>query len=297
MADPGRHFVGDYRAVYGRLGAVLEEVASHSFAERADFLDSSFALPVLLLGIAQFTRRFPAEILGVNLAWQFLDLSAFGPAVIRDLCDAYALPGLGDDLGAGEHVERGRELGRDAALQVLEDADETSRAEVWTCLLRGVSAGISTWTDWFDRTQASAPAGPPDPRQEMIDLLWRKAPHAFGYHAEKTLGSKRIDEHLNASAFDGPALLEELARSRWVKPGRADRSGILRHLVKFGGPMLAVFSPTELRIIENWIESLPLEKPETGTAVTDASVTASPAPAGPSGVRCGVRVRPRLGGG
>src|SRR5690349_20947357 len=37
VADPGRHFVADYRNVYWRLGAPLEEVSSHSFAKRSDF--------------------------------------------------------------------------------------------------------------------------------------------------------------------------------------------------------------------------------------------------------------------
>src|SRR6185436_4324315 len=91
VADPGRHFVADYRAVYGRLGAPIEEVSSRSFADRPDFREASLALPNFLLGLAQFTRTFSAEILGVNLAWQFLDLSAFGPELIRDTCQAYAL--------------------------------------------------------------------------------------------------------------------------------------------------------------------------------------------------------------
>jgi len=139
---------------------------------------------------------------------------------------------------------------------------------------------VHAWQSWLDETTASAPVGPPDPRQEMLDLLWRKAPHASGYHADKKLGDRRIDEHLDPNAFDGPALLDELAQSRWVKPGQADRSGILRHLVKFGGPMLAVFSPVELEIIQNWIASLPPK----GTAHSAAAVDrrGAAAPVGPT---------------
>src|SRR5262249_30269160 len=107
------------------------------------------------------------------------------------------------------------------------------------------------------QTSESAPSGAPDPRREMLDLLWRKAPHATGYHSEKKLGGRRIDEYLNPHAFDGPALLDELARSNWVKPGQSDGSLLLRHLVKFGGPMQAVFSPVELQILQRWIDSLP----------------------------------------
>ncbi|MGE0159668.1 MAG: iron-containing redox enzyme family protein [Dehalococcoidia bacterium] len=281
IADPGRHFVADYRAAYARLGSHLEEVSSRSFAAREDFLESSFHLPNFLLGIGQFARSFPAEILGLNLAWQYLDLSAFGPQLIRDLCQAYELPSLGTDLGDANHLEKARDMARAAVVAHLRSVEDGSRRAVWERLLRGVNAGVGAWSDWFEAVRRAAPVGPPDLRQEMIDLLWRKAPHAVGYHADKALGSRRIDEHLHPEAFDGPALLDDLARSRWIKPGLADRSGFLRHLVKFGGPMLAVFSPVELKIIESWIDSLPPTK-AAADAETAAQSVAGSVPTGPT---------------
>jgi Iron-containing redox enzyme len=256
VEDPVRHFVADYRAAYERLGAPVEEVSSHSFAERPDFLEHTFELPIFLLSIAQFTEHFAPEIVGLNLAWQFLDLSAFGPALIRDVCRAYGLPLLAEDQGQSEHLDKAREMARAAVVDFLEAESAAGRPdEAWKGVVRGVGAGVEAWNEWFTLTKEAAPSGPPDPRQEMLDLLWRKAPHATGYHANKMLGARKIDDHL--AAFDGPALLEELARSRWIKPGRPDRSAMLRHLVKFGGPMLGVFSPVELGIIESWIDSLP----------------------------------------
>jgi len=274
VADPGRHFVADYRAAYGRLGSPLEEISSHSFAERADFLEESFALPIFLLGIAQFPRSYPAEILGLNLAWQFLGLSAFGPDLIRDTCEAFALPTLGDDLNDADHLERGRQMAASAAAEILEDVGAASLADVWSRLLSGVAAGVIAWTEWFEATRLSAPTGPPDPRQEMIDLLWRKAPHATGYHANRTLGARKIDDYLDPKTFDGPAVLEALASSPWVKPGNAGKSLLLNRLVNFGGPMLAVFSPVEQEIIRNWIDSLSVTEAAPGGA---SSVSSTPA--------------------
>jgi hypothetical protein len=272
VADPGRHFVADYREVYARLGAPLEEVSSHSFIDRPDFHDSSLALPVFLLGIAQFSRSFCAEILGLNLAWQFLGLSALGPDLIRETCAAYALPPLGDDLGRPEHLENGRSMAREAALRLLKDAaDEATLADAWQKLLRGIHAGVEVSSEWFDRTGEAAPTGPPDPRQEMIDMLWRKAPHACGYHGDRRLGGKRIDEHLAPATFDGPALLADLARSPWIRPGDPDRSALLKRLIGFGGPMLSVFSPVEVQIIENWIDSLPAERDPSPTPEASAT--------------------------
>ena len=57
IEDPGRHFVGDYRAAYARLGSPIEEVSSHSFTERRDIRNASFALPCFLLGIGQYARH------------------------------------------------------------------------------------------------------------------------------------------------------------------------------------------------------------------------------------------------
>ena len=49
VEDPVRHFVADYRATYERIGAPVEEVSSHSFAERPDFLEATFELRIPML--------------------------------------------------------------------------------------------------------------------------------------------------------------------------------------------------------------------------------------------------------
>lgn len=273
VADPGRHFVADYRDVYTRLGSPVEEVSSHSFAERSDFLEASFALPMFLLALAQFTRTYAAEVLGLNLAWQYLDLSAFGPDLIRDTCEAYGLPPMGQDLGDPQHLETGRDMARDAALRFLEDAGAARLDDSWRGLVRGVAAGVAAWTEWFEGTKAAAPTGSPDPRQEMLDLIWRKAPHARGYHANRRLGAKRIDEFFDPQRFDGPGLLDALATSPWVKTGKSGQSVFLSRLTGFGGPMLAVFSPVEQQIVQNWVDSLPAK---------DAPAAVTPARSAPS---------------
>src|SRR5262249_48596205 len=137
-----------------------------------DLNDASFKLPVFLLAIAQFTRTFPGEVLGLNLAWQFLGLSAFGPALVQELCDAYGLPALGKDLDDSGHFEKGRELAQRGVEQFLEAP--APAAQRWKAIMRGAAAGAAAWNEWLERTRSAAPSGPPDPRQEMIDLLWRK---------------------------------------------------------------------------------------------------------------------------
>jgi len=276
VSDPGRHFVADYRALYGRLGAPLEEVSSHSFSKRPDFLEAGFALPIFLLSIAQFTRTFPAQILGLNLAWQYLGLSAFGPDLIRDTSQAYALPLMGEDLADDEYLRTGRDMARDAVVTYLEEVRDEGLAQGWADVVQGVNAGVDAWVEWFDGVEAIAPTGPPDPRQEMVDMLWRKAPHARGYHAERRLGMKKIDDFFDPASFDAQAFLDALADSPWVRTSKkTGRSALLGRLVDFGGPMLAVFTPVEQQIIESWIDTLP---ERSGTGDEGSAEPAAPAP-------------------
>ena len=127
VADTGRHFAGDYRLIAARLGLPGDDVSSDSFAKHQEFAEGNFTLPVFLLAIGQFTRTRFAEIVGVNLAWQWLGLSAFGPNLIAQGCRHFDLPAIGDDLLADGYAEKGRELAKAAAVSVLEDLPESER--------------------------------------------------------------------------------------------------------------------------------------------------------------------------
>jgi hypothetical protein len=278
-----RHFVADYRALYARMESPLEELSSYCFIDRADFRETSFLLPIFLLSVAQFTRSFCSEIFGLNLAWQFFGPLAFGPDLIGDTCTAYMLPQMGDNLEYPKHFDRGREIAREAAFRHLKSADESTLTEVWKRLLRGIHAGVEVWSEWFDRTCETAPTRPPDPRQEMIDMLRRKSPYGCGYHADRKLGTKKIDDHLNPKTFDGAALLTDLAGSPWVKPGEPNRSALLKRLIEFGGPMFSVFSATEIQTMKNWIASLPAEELQASAVDAKAAPENNPVPAGSTG--------------
>lgn len=265
VADPARHFVADYRAVSSRLRAKPSDVSSYSFAECTDFAEKNFALPIFLLSIAQFPRTFLAEIVGLNLVWQFLDLSALGPRLLRHVCEAFELPPLDDGLLDPAYFETGREMALASAFTLLQSAAAGAFDQTWTGLLRGVAAGIEAVTEWFDAARGSAPSGAADPRRQMIELLRQKAPHARGYHGGRTLGSHRIDDYFDPDNFDGEALLDALSRSPWVKRGKSEKSALLGRLIDFGGPMTGVFSPAEQQVIRNWIDSLPSDdiKPDS----------------------------------
>ena len=282
--DPRGHFAAAYVDTASRLGVPLGELSSRSFAERADVEEGSLLLPIFLLALARYTRTFAGEVLGLNLAWQHLDLSSFGPALLRDVCHAHGLTPPSGDLDDA-HGARARALARDAVTGYLRGAP----GQAWEAVVRGAAAGVAAWSEWLGRSQRSAPSGPADPRREMIALLRRKAPHAVGYHHGKRLGPSAIDDLLREETFDGDKALDDLARSRWIKPGQSHRSGMIRHLVAVGGPMVGVFSPTEIEVIARWIDSLPPrrrgadDEPEAAAGDTAAEPIGAPRDGAPAG--------------
>ena len=253
--DPVSGFVADYRTAATRLGLKPADVSSYSFAESRGVDESAFILPLFLLSIAQFPRSFMAEIVGVNLAWQCLGAAAFGPQLVRNVCKAFELPPSSDDGLTPEYFERSREMAIAAVDALLKEAGGAEGERAWNGLLRGVFATIEAVTQWRESAQRSMRTA--DPRQQMIELMREKAPHAIGYHGSRMLGSRRLDDHFQADRFDGEAVLDALAQSVWVKAGKPDKSALLGRLISFGGPMIGVFSPAEQQIIRNWIDSLP----------------------------------------
>ena len=257
VADTGSHFIADYRAACARLGGPVEDVAARSFVERADLADSSLPLPLFLLAIGQFPRSISLEILGVNLAWQFLELGSVAPALIDDACEALGMPA--SILGSAHlaHQEKGRERAHAAALQALEGLSDDELARAWQRLMLGMAACERLALQWFDSLRHAAAFSQRTAGEEMIEMLRRKAPHAHGFHGKRALGAHKLDDLLDPKSFDGAALLEGLAASPWVKAGRSDKSALVNRLVSFGGPMLGVFSPDEIDIMKRWIDSLP----------------------------------------
>ncbi len=256
--DPDQHVVSEYRDLHRQLVGPLNDVSTHSFAENVAIDDFAFSLPLFILSIGQFPRNFQPEILGVHLGWQLLGLAAMGPDLIRDVRSLHGLPEVETSLPDFERLQQGRRLTLEAVDKML---SETSDAplEIWARIWTGAAALTNVWTQWLHHASETAPTGPPDPRQAMIELLCRKAPHAYGYHGDKRIGDELIDAQFAPDKFNPSKFLDNLAASRFVTPGKPENSHLVRGLVQFGGPMLAVFSNEDQETMRNWIRSLPAD--------------------------------------
>lgn len=284
--DPGRHFVSEYRDLCRLLGTAVEDVSARSFSDRREFLDFSFELPLLLLSIGQFPQTLLPEIVGLHLGWQLLEIGSFSRRMVRDARMYHSMPPPADQaVTESSEAEQGRLLALAVARTVLL-SDAAKVNDTWPRMWSGLALAADVWTTWLTATGETAPDGPPDPRQEMIDLLCRKAPTAAGYHGNRRLGRTLIDDRFRATTFDPAAFLDHLAVSPLITPGHPETSDLLRRLVAFGGSMQEVFSPAEIVTIQNWVTSLPRNddlnrEPRTSRTVDRADPAPTPGPPRP----------------
>ncbi len=268
------HYTKAYHELFQRIGGSLEAVTSRGFVERQDFFDFGFELPVLLLSLGQLPRAYLPELLGFNLAWHYLVNAPLGAVLLSEVSIANTLPHPDQGRVDPIYVQKGQALALEAVEIFLQEHAGTDRLGLWERVWRGVAIGMRVWSRWVDSARNTSHLAAPDPRKAVCDLLRRKAPHAFGYHKGRKLGTRRIDEWLDPENFDPAPLLDMLATSRFVVPGQPDKSPFLRDLVQFGGPMVGVFSDVELQTIRDWINCLPL--PDEARGKTSPSSSSKP---------------------
>jgi hypothetical protein len=95
------------------------------------------------------------------------------------------------------------------------------------------------------------------PDYEVWRLLFVRARQAAVYHSRYKLAGRPLADWF-ADIDAGPsAFLDALAGSKLVRPGRPDRSPLLRGLIGEKGPMFRVFTEDELVVLRRWITQLP----------------------------------------
>jgi hypothetical protein len=215
----------------------------------------SYELPLLLLSIGQFPRSFLPELLGLNLAWHHLGIQSFLEHIsLKNF--------LGSDLPEKSLEELNKrnatmaEMSLDSIQSFLNEQDAEEQNSAINRVICGMEILASAWLKLINSAGGSMPVSDPDPRAAVIEIMRSKGPHALGYHRDKKINPKRIDNLLDINEFDPSELVDTLAKSPFVVPGNADKSPLTTGLIEIGGPMAAVFSNEELEVIRNWINSL-----------------------------------------
>ncbi|MEU0157658.1 iron-containing redox enzyme family protein [Streptomyces sp. NPDC006261] len=238
--------------------------------------DGAFRLPALLLAMSRRPDDFRGEILGADLCWRAVGLL---PAlelvqeVLPTEVDWATLdPGVRREGEGPSPVERCR-----AAVDAHAEREGERGADAVRCGFRWMLAGLRDWSDALYAELVAAG----DPAFDMAELMRLRSREGAVYHHQFLLEGKPLARWLAECRTDPGPLLDVLARSRLIKPGRSGASSLVRGLVGERGPMFRVFSPEDLTVIRRWIDSLPVKPVMPATPVTPVE---TPEPEGVRGV-------------
>ncbi|MYX17189.1 iron-containing redox enzyme family protein [Streptomyces sp. SID8374] len=215
--------------------------------------DGAFRLPALLLAMSRRPDDFRGEILGADLCLRAVGLLPALELVREVLPTGAEWPALDPgQLRCTEGplpVEQCR-----AAVDALVAVEGERGAAAVRSGFRWMLAGLRDWSEALHAELVAAG----DPAFDMADLMRLRSREGAVYHHQFLLEGKPLARWLAECRTDPGPLLDVLARSKLVKPGRSGASSLVRGLVSERGPMFRVFSPEDLTVIRRWIDSLPV---------------------------------------
>jgi len=245
QADRG----SDYRALL-RRHRIGEETHGVRLAGSAQIESFSFRLPGLLLAMSRLPEEFLPELLGADLCLRAVGLP---PPLALLNADELGVDVRELDLGAGR---------RGAAETALELSTAAVHAVARVADVRRLRHGFR-WAEhelrlWSDRLLGETSlTGHPD--YDIWRLICARARQAAVYHADFLLAGRPLAEWF-ANVDEGPGpFLAALARSPLVRPGKPDRSPLLRGLIGEKGRMFRIFTDDEVAVLRRWIAQLPDE--------------------------------------
>lgn len=239
-----------YRQLIEQTGQYLPKIESSIFSARAGLLSASWTLAAYRLALSLFPVSCTPEILGSAL----FELHVPVPPLVETVLSA------NDALAAHPYLQARRDASRSNAQRHIETAIDSvlaCSAENASAIASRVALGFLTsvrlLTAWQDEVTCHIRNRLLDPKFGMVELIRRKSRFAVGYHSRLKLAERPFDDYV---VVDPGNFVRDLARSRWVTPGKPEESLLLTRLVAFDGPMFRVFSDKEIEVIRAWIASL-----------------------------------------
>ncbi|OKJ95214.1 IopB [Streptomyces sp. CB03234] len=225
--------------------------------------EDAFVLPSLLLLMGRRPDEFHAEILGADLCLREAGLL---PALeLADLADAAVEASDVDPGRPRAHADvPGGLTAAERALEALDGrSGDPARVEDG---FRWALAVLRPWSEGLlGRLTARL-----DPAHRAAEMLRARAREGSVYHHDHELAGRPLSAWLREAVHAPRPLLDALATSPLIRPGKPERSPLINGLVGERGPMFRVFTETDLDILANWIRSLP---DTTGDAPADKDGT------------------------
>jgi len=209
----------------------LAPTYSKLFCNDSDIDDLAFRLPSFLLAIAHFPATLLPEILGVNL---YMSLT-----------------------NEDHHDDDTLLYARQAVDQYLIYSKKSNCAITKIKIERGFLLAKRLTVDfyhWINQTVENQSRFSVEER--MRTLIAKIGPQAYGYHKQGEMGGKPIDEWFHPDSFNAEDVLNALSRSKYIQPGKPDKSRFLHLITSPRGPMFRIFSPDDVELIKQWITQL-----------------------------------------
>ncbi|MYR96705.1 MULTISPECIES: iron-containing redox enzyme family protein [unclassified Streptomyces] len=233
--------------------------------------DGAFRLPALLLAMSRRPDDFRGGILGADLCLRAVGLLPALELVREVLPTGADWPALDPGELRGTEGPLPVEQCR-AAVDALVAVEGERGAAAARSGFRWMLAGLRDWSEALHAELVAAG----DPAFDMAELMRLRSREGAVYHHQFLLEGKPLARWLAECRTDPGPLLDVLARSKLVKPGRSGASSLVRGLVGERGPMFRVFSPEDLTVIRRWIDSLPVRPADTHGAGAETARDARP---------------------
>ncbi|WP_285761346.1 iron-containing redox enzyme family protein [Nocardiopsis ansamitocini] len=228
--------------------------------------DGCYLLPALLMVMSRRPDDFRGELLGADLCLRAVGLLPPLTMVRQTLPDVADWAAIDPSAIRGEDDSSPFEECR----AVVDELVELEGAKAEEAVRLGFAWTFATLRDHVNELHTELEASF-DPAYDMVELMRLRAREGAVYHHQFALEGRPLAAWLHDARTDPGPLLEVLARSRLVKPGRSEASSLVKGLVSERGPMFRVFSPDDLTVIRRWIDSLPATPGSSPEAATGAA--------------------------
>lgn len=254
-----------YLALLRRLGRAEFAVPPSRLALDRRVTDAAFHVPGLLLAMSRRPDDFRPEVLGADLCLRTVGtLPALEVVRAHDAAAADWSALDADDPRQVDAPSAGSEVR--AVVEVMATGDRRRAAT-------GFAWALAALRRWSDDLRADLDAAR-HPAHEMAELLRLRAREGAVYHHGVKLHGRYLSDWLRDCETDPAPLLEALATSRLLKPGRSASSVLVNGLIDERGPMFRVFAPEDVTIMRRWIDAIP----SAGATAADATAAAGSRP-------------------
>ena len=242
-----------YAQLLRSIGIVPENIARWEHEESVSCCDISYEYALLGHCLSLFPSVLLPETVGFNL-WAAVS----GPSPLLRSLQARLLPNACTRYFDRYEFDVLRDLAIQAAVELL-TWPASKNSTVPERLASGFIAARRAQRRWEQAMCGGAI--PISPQAAVLDMIKRKARFAAGHHSAVYLEGESLEVLLNGQQECHQRILQHLARSPLVSPGRPDESPLLTHSVSVTGPMFEAFTQAELRELREWIEGLVHDTP------------------------------------